>query len=119
MKDRFPRSVFGVGEEPDPRFTLANERTFLAWIRTALAFFLAGVALEALNAPIEERLRLAASMAFIALGLVAVVHGWLSWAATERSMRHARPLPGFAMGAILTGGAAIAIVLVVIGTFLG
>ncbi|MGM7411321.1 YidH family protein, partial [Acinetobacter baumannii] len=23
-----------VGEEPDPRFTLANERTFLAWTRT-------------------------------------------------------------------------------------
>ena len=34
---RFPRHVFEAGAEPDPRFTLANERTFLAWIRTALA----------------------------------------------------------------------------------
>ena len=34
---RFPKAVYGVGAEPDPRFTLANERTFLAWIRTALA----------------------------------------------------------------------------------
>ena len=29
--------VDDVGEEPDVRFTLANERTYLAWIRTSLA----------------------------------------------------------------------------------
>ncbi|WP_425291524.1 DUF202 domain-containing protein [Acinetobacter baumannii] len=34
-----------VGEEPDPRFTLANERTFLAWTRTALALLASAVAL--------------------------------------------------------------------------
>ena len=38
---RFPRSVYGEGEEPDPRFSLANERTFLAWLRTALAMYAA------------------------------------------------------------------------------
>jgi putative membrane protein len=32
-----------VGEAPDYRFSLANERTFLAWIRTALGFLAAGV----------------------------------------------------------------------------
>ena len=26
-----------IGAEPDPRFTCANERTFLAWNRTSLA----------------------------------------------------------------------------------
>jgi putative membrane protein len=36
--DRNPLAVYGVGEEPDPRFSLANERTALAWVRTALAF---------------------------------------------------------------------------------
>ncbi|HBH59897.1 MAG TPA: hypothetical protein DDY41_17580, partial [Arthrobacter bacterium] len=35
------------GTEPDPRFTLANERTFLAWIRTALALLAGGIAIEA------------------------------------------------------------------------
>ena len=33
------------GDEPDPRFTLANERTFLAWVRTALALLAGMVAL--------------------------------------------------------------------------
>ncbi|MBW6099325.1 DUF202 domain-containing protein [Escherichia coli] len=31
-----------LGEAPDYRFSLANERTFLAWIRTALGFLAAG-----------------------------------------------------------------------------
>ena len=31
---RRPLSVYGHGEEPDPRFSLANERTALAWMRT-------------------------------------------------------------------------------------
>ena len=30
------------GEEPDYRFTLANERTFLAWVRTALGLLAGG-----------------------------------------------------------------------------
>ncbi len=46
---RFPRQVFDRGEEPDARFTLANERTFLAWIRTSLALLAGGVALHVLG----------------------------------------------------------------------
>ena len=38
------RRLLPDGEEPDPRFTLANERTFLAWMRTALAFVAGGKA---------------------------------------------------------------------------
>jgi putative membrane protein len=55
---RFPRWVCGEGSEPDPRFTLANERTFLAWIRTALALPAGGVALEALTVSLLPGLRL-------------------------------------------------------------
>ena len=42
---RKPASVYGQGDEPDPRFSLANERTALAWMRTALALVAAGVAI--------------------------------------------------------------------------
>ena len=49
--DRSRRRVsawaLGGGTEPDPRFTLANERTFLAWIRTSLAMVAGGIAVEA------------------------------------------------------------------------
>ncbi len=37
-----------LGEAPDYRFSLANERTFLAWVRTALGFLAAGVGLDQL-----------------------------------------------------------------------
>ena len=53
---RFPRRVYEAGTEPDPRFTMANERTFLAWIRTALALIAGGVALEALGLPLQPTL---------------------------------------------------------------
>jgi len=118
MRSRFPRGVFELGDEPDPRFSLANERTFLAWIRTSLALLLAGVALEALDAPIQAELRLASALIFIALGLVSIVHAWWSWAATERSMRLAQPLPGLAIGAVITSGAAIATVGIIVGSLL-
>ena len=59
---RWPRSVYGVGSEPDPRFTFANERTFLAWIRTSLALLACGIALEAVALPMQPQLRLAASV---------------------------------------------------------
>jgi putative membrane protein len=39
------------GTEPDPRFSFANERTFLAWSRTALALVVAGLAVTQLLLP--------------------------------------------------------------------
>lgn len=45
-RSRAARVLFPEGQEPDPPFTLANERTFLAWIRTSLAFLAGGIALE-------------------------------------------------------------------------
>lgn len=48
-EDRRPRGVYGVGEEPDPRFSLANERTSLAWMRTGLGLVGGGVAIVSLS----------------------------------------------------------------------
>ena len=82
------------GSEPDYRFSLANERTFLAWIRTALALLAGGVLLEQFVTRIEPRLAVVTLAVGLAL-LAAVLCGaaYVRWKANEIAMRHARPLP--------------------------
>lgn len=90
---RFPRSVYDGGEDPDPRFSLANERTFLAWIRTALALMAAGLAIEALAIPMRSGLRLAVAVTLVAVGIAAAMQAWLTWSGTERALRQSAALP--------------------------
>jgi putative membrane protein len=113
----FPSSVYRRGSRPDPRFSLANERTFLAWIRTSLALLAAGVALEALQVPIQHGFRTAAAGVFVVLGLLSAVRAWFGWMRTERALREDRTLPSPALGAVLSLGVVIAVVLMVIGFF--
>ena len=115
MSRRFPASVYDRGVEPDPRFSLANERTFLAWVRTSLALLGAGVALEALDVPVDEPFRLAASGLFVALGLLGTIQAWVGWVRAERALREERPLPGPSIGLVLTAGLVVAAALLVIG----
>ena len=110
--------MYGVGEEPDPRFTFANERTFLAWIRTALAFVAAGVALAAvtrLSGADSAEVRVAALL-LVAAGLVSGTGGFSRWVRNERAMRLAEPLPSSPLLLVLTVlvvlAAATAVVLV-------
>lgn len=109
---RFPRSLYSRGEEPDPRFTLANERTFLAWIRTALALLAGGVALEVLGLDLHPALRLAASLVLIGTGLLTPALAWIDWLRTEAAMRTSRPLPSSLLGPALAGAVTVAAVLV-------
>jgi putative membrane protein len=101
---RFPRRVFEEGVEPDPRFTLANERTFLAWVRTGLALLAGGVALGVLAPPGPGGLRFVASVALIVLGVLAPVQGWFSWVRDERAMRRGEPLTAPLSMSPLAGG---------------
>ncbi|MGQ7294970.1 YidH family protein [Quadrisphaera sp. KR29] len=115
---RFPRSVFGQGSEPDPRFTLANERTFLAWLRTSLALLAAGVALEAFTLPLQPQLRLAASLVLIALGILVPLQAWAGWARDERAMRRGEPLAAPLLALPLAVGVVVAGVLVALAVVL-
>ena len=98
---RQPRWVYDAGEDPDPRFTLANERTFLAWVRTALAMFAGGVALHALDVPSTDWLR--ALLVVLLIGVGALV----CWARVERAMRLREPLPSFGLGVVMTAALVI------------
>jgi putative membrane protein len=90
--------------EPDPRFTLANERTFLAWIRTSLALIAGGVALAELGRRVgPSSVRLMLSVVPVISGAVFSVLAFLHWRSCQRALRAGRPLPPprFAIG--LTG----------------
>jgi putative membrane protein len=92
----------GEGSDPDYRFTLANERTFLAWIRTALALLAAAVALVQLVPPFNlPGARTAISVIVAADALAVSVLAYRRWAGNERAMRHGRTLPHSPMLALL------------------
>lgn len=111
MTDRHPRWVYDEGTEPDPRFSLANERTFLAWVRTALAMLAGGVALHALGLPDSGWLRSALATALVLFGGTITVLAMVRWARVERAMRTKSPLPGFNLGYLLTLGVLVGAVL--------
>ncbi|WP_262459776.1 YidH family protein [Alloalcanivorax balearicus] len=82
------------GEAPDPRFTLANERTFLAWIRTALALLAGGIAMEAFaNTLFSPAVRLGLAVALIVLAMGVSAGACLRWLRIEQAMREDRPIP--------------------------
>lgn len=91
--------------EPDYRFTLANERTFLAWIRTALALLAGSVVIVQLVPDLgiaEARQAVAAVLAVISMGVVA--GSALRWRASQRAMRIDAPLPSTLMPWLLSIG---------------
>lgn len=116
-RNRFPRSVYGRGTEPDPRFSLANERTFLAWIRTSLALVAAGVGVHALHLQIPEQLGDIAAIVLIVLGIAAAVQAFAGWARNERAMREGRPLHGAVTASVLTVVLVLTTVLLALAVF--
>ena len=114
VTSRQPRWVYDEGDEPDPRFSLANERTFLAWVRTALAMFAGGVALHALEVPSTDWVRTLLVVALIGLGGLLCVFALLRWARVERAMRLHQPLPSFTLGVVMTLALAVVAGLLVV-----
>ena len=107
-----------VGDDPDPRFSYANERTFLAWCRTALALMTAGLAITQLLPPFDvPGGRRIIGLPLIAAGIVLAAGGLAQWARTERAMRLGQPLPRSPLVPVVAGvvgiTATVALVLVV------
>jgi putative membrane protein len=101
-----------VGTDPDPRFTYANERTFLAWNRTALALIAAGLAIVSLLPEFDlEYGRRVIGVPLIGLGALLAFTAYRRWDANERAMRLGEPLPPSRLPQTLAIGVAIAAVL--------
>src|SRR3954451_23681260 len=92
--DTPPSDVDAPRPEPDVQLSFANERTFLAWIRTALALMTAGLAITQLLPPFDfPGGRRLIGLPLIALGVVAALASYGHWRANERAMRFGKPLP--------------------------
>jgi putative membrane protein len=80
--------------EPDARFTFANERTFLAWSRTALALVAAGLAIVQLLPPFPGVPwgRHIIGTPLILLGSAVAVISYLEWNGNQRALRRGEPL---------------------------
>src|ERR671930_1382686 len=96
--------VDDVGEEPDERFTLANERTYLAWIRTSLALIGGGLAAGQLLEFQSTAARLIVALPPIVLGAALALTSYRRWEANQRALRLGQPLPAAGPPRILAAG---------------
>lgn len=102
---RRPRRVFSVGDEPDARFTLANERTLLAWVRTSLALVVAGLAAAVAADVVDDPTVLTVvSLVSVTLAAFVAVSSYLRWGRMERAMRLGLPLPAPTSAVVVVGG---------------
>ena len=105
----------GEEREPDYRFTLANERTFLAWVRTALALLAGGVAVDQL-VEAASPWRDVVAVACVVVSALTVLSGYRRWSEVTWAMRRDLPLPPpravprLALGLSVVGGAVVLLV---------
>lgn len=113
-----PREVRHVGRTPDYRFSLANERTFLAWIRTGLALIAGGLATAQFLPPLPlPHLREGIAIGLLVLGGTVAIQAVDHWNRAERAMRLGADLPASRFPvvlAVLVGLGALVLVLAVL-----
>lgn len=107
------------GTEPDPRFTLANERTFLAWIRTSLGIIAAAVGLEAFGGDVvSSAVRTSVVCVLLVFAAALVIGALIRWVGVEEAMRAARPLSApwaaFLLAALLAVAALVLAVAILV-----
>jgi putative membrane protein len=115
---RWADRLTAVGSEPDPRFSFANERTFLAWIRTSLALVATGVGVDAFAIDVPDWGRRSLAGLLVVLGGVLSVVAFRRWIRSEEALRRSLPLPTNLLAPIiaygLSIGATLALVLVLL-----
>jgi putative membrane protein len=107
-------------DEPDPRFLLANERTFLAWIRTSLALIAAGAGtLTFLDDIGSDAARRALGIMLLGTGAVVALFSPRRWASTNRALRSGDRLPDALLLPVVAIVVGISAIVLLVGAVLG
>lgn len=106
-----------AGRDPDYRFSLANERTFLAWVRTSLALVGGGLAVAEFLPSRSTTLRDTIGLVLVVIGTGMAAASFARWSRNEDAMRHDRPIPASVLPMLLSVGVLVVAVLVAILLF--
>jgi len=100
--------VLPGGTDPDPRVSLANERTFLAWIRTALGLIAVGVGVATfVSTQLERGLAVLLAAGLIIIGGAVAAASWFRWVSVERAVRAGAGLPPSRVAPVLAVSIAV------------
>ncbi|MEU6680835.1 DUF202 domain-containing protein [Streptomyces sp. NPDC059900] len=113
-----PERIRDEGDTPDYRFSLANERTFLAWLRTALALIGGGFAVDQFLPDLRWGWRIGLALALLAAGVLSSLRAVNHWVRCERAMRRGEDLPVSRFPTVLSlAVAVVALAMVVVVLF--
>ncbi|MET8178233.1 DUF202 domain-containing protein [Streptomyces sp. NPDC005336] len=114
-----PERLREEGQTPDYRFSLANERTFLAWLRTSMALVGGGFAVAQFLPATERALRLALAVTLLAGGALCALRAINHWIRCERAMRRGEDLPASRFPVVLGLAVGVVALLMVVAVALG
>ncbi|MFG2225801.1 YidH family protein [Streptomyces sp. NPDC048644] len=110
-----PARVREEGTTPDYRFSLANERTLLAWLRTGLALVGGGFAVDQFLPGLHPGLRVTFTVFLLVCGALCAVRAVNHWVRCERAMRRGTDLPVSRFPSLLAlGVGALAVAMVIL-----
>ena len=114
-----PQEIRQEGRTPDYRFSLANERTFLAWLRTALALIGGGFAVDQFLPDLRWAWRAGLALGLLGAGVLCSLRAINHWVRCERAMRHGDDLPASRFPALLSIAVAVVAVAMVVIVVVG
>ncbi|MFF9686785.1 YidH family protein [Streptomyces sp. NPDC014623] len=114
-----PERIREEGDTPDYRFSLANERTFLAWIRTSLALIGGGFAVDQFLPGLAWGIRAGLALGLLAAGVLCALRAVNHWVRCERAMRRGKDLPVSRFPAVLSLVVAVVAVAMVVVVLFG